>query len=54
MGYAGKQMHTVRQDFQKIASSAVEELSKLMEGASGRDIIIPHTLIRIKYLDVIS
>lgn len=54
MGYAGKQMHTVRQDFQKIASSAVEELSKLMEGASGRDIIMPHTLIRIKYLDVIS
>ncbi len=54
MGYAGKQMHTVRQDFQKIAASAVEELSRLMEGASGQDIVVPHKLIRIKYLDVIS
>lgn len=54
MGYAGKQMHTVRQDFQKIASSAVEELSRLMEGGGGQDIVVPHKLIRIKYLDVIS
>ena len=54
MGYAGKQMHTVRQDFQKIAASAVEELSRLMEGGGGQDIIVPHKLIRIKYLDVIS
>lgn len=54
MGYAGKQMHTVRQDFQKIAGSAVEELSRLMEGGSGQDIVAPHKLIRIKYLDVIS
>lgn len=54
MGYAGKQMHTVRQDFQKIASNAVEELARLMEGGSGQDIVAPHKLIRIKYLDVIS
>ncbi len=54
MGYAGKQMHTVRQDFEKIAASAVEELSRLMEGGSGQDIVVPHKLIRIKYLDVIS
>lgn len=54
MGYAGKQMHTVRQDFQKIAGSAVEELSRLMEGGSGQDIVVSHKLIRIKYLDVIS
>ncbi len=54
MGYAGKQMHTVRQDFQKIAASAVEELSRLMEGGSGQDIVVQHKLIRIKYLDVIS
>ncbi|MDE6983749.1 MAG: LacI family transcriptional regulator, partial [Lachnospiraceae bacterium] len=38
MGYAGKQMHTVRQDFRKIAASAVEELSRLMEGGVGQDI----------------
>lgn len=54
MGYAGKQMHTVRQDFQKIAASAVEELSRLMEGGDGQDIVVPHKLIRMKYLDVIS
>lgn len=54
MGYAGKQMHTVRQDFQQIAANAVEELSRLLEGGSGQDIVMPHKLIRIKYLDVIS
>lgn len=54
MGYAGKQMHTVRQDFQKIAACAVEELCRLMEGESGQDIVMPHKLIRINYLDVIS
>ena len=54
MGYAGKQMHTVRQDFQKIAAKAVDELSRLMDGECGRDIIMPHELIRIQYLDVIS
>lgn len=54
MGYAGKQMHTVRQDFQGIAANAVEELSRLMEGGDGQDIVMPHKLIRIKYLDVIS
>jgi LacI family transcriptional regulator len=53
MGYAGKQMHTVRQDFKNIAACAVEELSRLMDGESGREIIMPHKLIRIKYLDVI-
>jgi LacI family transcriptional regulator len=53
MGYAGKQMHTVRQDFKKIAAGAVEELSRLMDGEKGREIIMPHKLIRIKYLDVI-
>lgn len=54
MGYAGKQMHTVRQDFQKIAACAVEELCRLMEGDPGQDIVMPHKLIRINYLDVIS
>lgn len=54
MGYAGKQMHTVKQDFRQIAASAVEELARLLEGGSGQDIVMPHRLIRIKYLDVIS
>ena len=54
MGYAGKQMHTVKQNFYNIAANAVEELSRLLDGGSGQDIILPHKLIRIKYLDVIS
>ena len=54
MGYAGKQMHTVKQDFRQIAARAVEELARLMEGGRGKEIIQPHELIRIKYLDVIS
>ena len=54
MGYAGKQMHTVRQNFQEIAASAVEEVSRLINGGKGKEIILPHELIRIKYLDVIS
>jgi LacI family transcriptional regulator len=53
MGYAGKQMHTVRQDFKKIAAKAVDELADLLDGETGREVIMPHKLIRIKYLDVI-
>lgn len=54
MGYAGKMMHTVKQDFQGIASRAVEELARLMDGGRGQDIVMEHKLIRIQYLDVIS
>ena len=54
MGYAGKQMHTVKQDFQEIAATAVEEISRLMSGKEGREVMIPHQLIRIEYKDVIS
>lgn len=54
MGYAGKQMHTVKQDFRQLAAGAVEEMARLMEGHSGQEIIMPHKLIRIKYQDVIS
>lgn len=54
MGYAGKQMHTVGQDFRKTAATAVEEAARLIGGEKGREIIIPHKLMRIKYLDVIS
>lgn len=53
MGYAGKQMHTVRQNFQQIAACAVEEMERLMKGLEGQEIIMPHELIRIEYMDVI-
>lgn len=54
MGYAGKQMHTVKQNFQDIAACAVEEMARLMSGQQGREIIMPHALIRMEYRDVIS
>ncbi|MCR5278402.1 MAG: LacI family transcriptional regulator [Lachnospiraceae bacterium] len=55
MGYAGKQMTTVRQDFKKIAETAVGELAALLEGNNkGREIVLPHEIVRMEYLDVIS
>ena len=54
MGYAGKQMHTVKQNFKDIASRAIDEVDKLMKGQTGQEIIVPHELIRMEYLDVIS
>lgn len=54
MGYAGKQMHTVKQDFRQIAAGAVDEMARLMSGGTGQEIIMPHKLIRMEYQDVIS
>ena len=53
MGYAGKQMNTVKQDFVKISEEALVELDRLMSGEKGRKVVIPHTLVRIKYEDII-
>lgn len=53
MGYAGKQMNTVRQDFKKIASEAVKELKRLIDGGAGRQIVLDYQLVRMKYLDII-
>lgn len=53
MAYAGKQMNTVKQDFQHIAESAVNELEYLMKGGIGREVILKHSLVRMKYEDVI-
>ena len=35
MGYAGKQMNTVRQNFKRIAAEAVTELKRLIDGGIG-------------------
>ena len=53
MGYAGRQMTTVRQDFTEIAKTAVAEVERLLLGETGREIILPHEVVRIEYLDVI-
>lgn len=53
MGYAGKQMNTVRQNFRRIASEAVTELKRLIDGGAGRQIVLDYELVRMKYLDII-
>ncbi|MBO5094747.1 MAG: LacI family DNA-binding transcriptional regulator [Lachnospiraceae bacterium] len=53
MGYVGKQMNTVRQNFARISSEAVMELSRLMNGNSGRNVIMDYELARISYQDII-
>lgn len=53
MGYVGKQMNTVSQNFSGISERAVEELELLMSGEQGRNVKMPHTLVRIRYEDII-
>ncbi len=53
MGYAGNQMNTVKQDFVEISEKALDELNRLMTGKEGRKITVQHTLVRIKYEDII-
>ncbi len=53
MGYVGKQMTTVKQDFYELSSMAMEEIQRLISGETGREIIAPHEIVRLKYLDII-
>lgn len=53
MGYVGKQMNTVRQDFSKVAAGAVEELARLFAGGEGKQVILPHELVKLYYKDII-
>ncbi len=54
MGYAGKQMNTVQQNFAGVSAAAVEELQYLLRGGEGREVVLPHTIVRMKYLDIIA
>lgn len=53
MGYVGMQMNTVSQNFNNISSNAVMEMVRLLSGASGRNVVLPYTLEKIKYNDII-
>ncbi len=53
MGYVGKQMNTVCQDFAGISGRAVEELQLLMNGQEGRRVTTEYSLVRMKYEDII-
>lgn len=54
MGYAGKQMNTVKQNFYRISSAAMEELGRLLAGGEGRALCPDYELVRMQYLDIIS
>lgn len=53
MGYAGKQMNTIMQDFFNISAEALEELKRLLQGDKGRMIYMPYRIERLQYLDII-
>lgn len=53
MGYVGKQMNTVRQDFFRISGEAVKELYLLMNGGVGREIVLEYAMVKLQYLDII-
>lgn len=54
MGYVGKQMNTIRQDFYNISSNAVKELKYLLDGGMGRRITLPHSIVKMYYKDIIK
>ena len=53
MGYVGKQMNTVRQDFYSISSRAVEEVKRLIDGGEGQEVTMPHSIVKMYYKDII-
>ncbi len=54
MGYAGKNMTTVRQDFTEIGEEALRECCRLMGGEKGRTIRVPYHLVQVRYEDVLA
>ena len=54
MGYVGKQMNTLRQDFYNISSNAVKELKYLLDGGEGRRTNLPHSIVKLYYKDIIK
>ena len=53
MGYVGKQMNTVKQNFSKVANRAVEELARLLNEEEGRNVVLDYELVRMRYEDII-
>lgn len=53
MGYVGKQMYTIKQNFRELSQEAVRELERLMKGEAGREVVMPYTIERLQYLDII-
>ncbi len=53
MGYVGKQMNTVRQNFYHIAQEGVKELNQLLCGGVGKNRVLGYEIVRLNYIDII-
>ena len=53
MGYVGKQMNTIRQDFYSISSQAIQEVKYLIDGQAGRQVRMPYSIVKMHYKDII-
>ena len=53
MGYVGKQMNTIKQNFSNISAEAIKEIYRLMNGGEGQEILLPYSIERLQYLDII-
>ena len=53
MGYVGKQMNTIRQDFYAISSRALVEAKLLLDGGEGHNVVMPHSIVKMYYKDII-
>ena len=53
MGYVGKQMNTIGQNFSFISARAIEELHRLMKGEKGREVVLPYSIERLEYINII-
>lgn len=53
MGYVGKQMNTIKQNFSNISAEAIKEIYRLMNGGEGQELILPYSIERLQYLDII-
>ena len=53
MGYVGKQMHTVKQNFSHVSGEAVIELGGLLNGGVGRNVVLDYEVVGLKYEDII-
>lgn len=53
MGYTGQNIKTVRQDFYKVSSTAIDELQRLIQGGMGRSVLLDYEIVQMKYIDVI-
>lgn len=53
MGYVGKQMNTIDQNFYSISQNAVDELQLLIKGEVGRKRILSYEIVKMYYKDII-